>query len=79
MRIYRNHYRLEDDESTGYAYFTSRQEAVKDWNESHKIVPLQRKRGWIENGERAEVFEFKPSLTGILHLLNDVGAHPNNG
>tara|TARA_R100001082_G_C4357048_1_gene157396 strand:+ start:1298 stop:1537 length:240 start_codon:yes stop_codon:yes gene_type:complete len=79
MKFYRNHYRLEDDESIGHQYFTSRQEAEKAWNEMNKTIPLRQKRVWIQNGDRAQSIEFQNTQMGILKMLNAYANHPDNG
>tara|TARA_Y100000310_G_scaffold332892_2_gene409370 strand:- start:3284 stop:3505 length:222 start_codon:yes stop_codon:yes gene_type:complete len=73
MRLYKNHYYTDDGESQGYEFFTSKREAhkafrYKDEGNEHE-----------ERQERAVSITFKPSLVGVVDLLNKVARHPDNG
>ena len=74
MRLYKNHYYTSDGESQGYEYFTSKREA-------HKAFRHKDEGSEIFSGVpcRAVSISFKPSLTGVVELLNKVASHPDNG
>ncbi len=73
MKFYRNHYGSDSDpaESTGFAFFTSKSEALRD----AKGRTLKNE----DDANLAELIDVPSNKAGILRSLNHFATHPDNG
>ena len=82
VKFYRVGYSREGGNSGGYAWFTSRAEAVKAAKADQAQEPDEYDygtHGKIPITQMIDEIEVKPTKTGILRLLNDYASHPDNG
>lgn len=77
MKVYRVHFRDEEDMSLGFEFFSSKEAAERRQREHAKQETAggSAEVPWSE----CEAIEFKPTRQGILKLLEHVAHHPDNG
>ena len=69
MKLYRIETRLEDGEHGGFTWLGSKRTAVRE-------AARQKKDGFEAE---VDIVEFNTGKEGLLHLLNRVAEHPDNG
>ena len=79
MKIYRVSHRDQWSEHSGYEYFSNKSIAESIQNKENKERGKGGKDSAAQTFDEVEEIEFMLSKKGILDLLNQYAAHPNNG
>ena len=70
MKIYRNHYTRDMDESDGYLFFSTKKDATED-SEAYGIECVE--------VATEIVIPAKPTKKKVIELLNTYASHSDNG